>query len=579
MGVDDYYIKYGESALHRAIKNVQIIFTDLRINGVHTLKPEELVLALGGVDDKEASDFTSNMPKYEQKEVLKNARQVRHSFNRSKPIKKESNLLVREKLADPLPKTFTELGRILGDSRKVFQNSNKRSFIIPEERGVRFLFDSKEIAHFLSNFISYRELTRKADGHAKLGPYEKISLDVIGGFLQLNENFKSLKSINYAASFPVIKDGALLSSPGYHSQSKFYYFGQEVVPSKENLKVLYRFLDSFPFEGEVDKINFLGLLIGLFDRLSFQGEYPMVAVRGDRQSLGKTMLMDCFSVIVEGKEATFLSLGDESEIEKAVVSCLMTSNVVILDNIKARTNNSTISSAFLEKAATSKELTARLLGGNSNFVRPNTYILGFTLNGGVFSNDLLNRQVVISLHSSQESKLNHDFDVLNYVKKNRSKIISALAYLRLVRPKGEHNCIEGLGSFKFLRFAKHVNSILDANKINGFLTNQESLKSKSDPFLVALVDLLHSRDRSGGALILTPSQIASSLPEEIFSEVAGRSNYPAEVGRRLSKYIGKKIGSDTVYEVVKRASGNNSIYVFRILSGEVGDNSHSDKES
>lgn len=573
MGVDDFILKYGKDELLKSIENTLIIFTDLTMNPTHKFNTKELVLALGGVKDEEAKNFTVNLPSYERKRILEQANRIRYTFNKSKPLKAENNLLVREKLTDPLSKTFKELGKVLGRSEKVYQNSNKRSLVVPEENGIRYLFDAKEATHYLSNFIAFREVSRKADGEIKYGPYDKISLDIMGGFLQLSDNFKHLKSIDYASSFPVVADGELLSIPGYHSGARFYYHGEEVIPAKENLKYLNRFIDSFPFEGEVDKVNFLGLLVGLFDRLGFQGEFPMIAVKGDRQSLGKTMLMDCFSVIVEGKEATFLSLGDENEIEKAVVSCLMSSNVVILDNIKARTNNSTISSPFLEKASTSKELTARLLGGNNNFVRPNTYILGLTLNGGVFSNDLLTRQVVLSLHSAQEAKLIHDFDVLGFVKENRSRIISALAYLRLAKKKIVPNSIEGIGSFKFLRFAKHVNAILHANNIGGFLTNQDDLKSKSDPFLVALLDFLHSRLTNGSHFSLTPGQIASCLPEEVFSEVAGRSNYAAEVGRRLSKYVGKSIGSDPEYKVVKKTSGNNSTYYFGIKDGQVGGNS------
>ncbi len=429
-GVDDFILSQGgRELLNRINEPIAILIKPQNYNVKKAVeKGHDLALALAPIEESLANTFIDEFVTKNKRNFKKRVKHNRYDWNISKPAIESGGDLVINELIDSIKARVVKL--INKISSKCFRNSQERSFIVIPENNPRILADPKDAAFYFSNYISCRNESINKDGESSLGPHYPIPINLMNITLQNSENLKPLKPIDYFSKFPIFSKNKCLSAPGYHPEKNFYYLGDQITPSKGNMKYLNRFLNSFPFESETDKHNYLGLLLGSFDRLDFIGEYPMIAIKGDIQSLGKTMLMDCFSVITEGSEATLLSLSNEEETTKALVTCLMSSNIVIFDNIKGRANNQTVSSPFLEAAVTSKTFKARLLGGNNNFSRPNTFMIGFTLNGGVFSHDLLVRQVIISLHSSQAHKLDYDFDVLGYVKKHRNEIISALAYMR-----------------------------------------------------------------------------------------------------------------------------------------------------
>ncbi len=128
-----------------------------------------------------------------------------------------------------------------------------------------------------------------------------------------------------------------------------------------------------------------------------------------------------------------------------------------------------------------------------------------------------------------------------------------------------------VGQFKFKKFQFHIDKVLKANGINDFLSNQEELKSKSDPFIVSLLDFLYRQEIKPNIIkTFSPKELCGALPDEVFLDVAQKSDRPAWLGKRLSRYIDTTIGKDPSYLVKKYMKGKNPYYHFSLDEGGYG---------
>lgn len=275
--------------------------------------------------------------------------------------------------------------------------------------------------------------------------------------------------------------------------SKIFYTGR-TIETKLNPKHLRKLLSSFPFESEIDVINTLGLIISLFFIEEFRGQHPSVSIQGDKQNLGKTTLAEVTTLIFQNQLPGSIALTHEEELKKTASAITKNNKVVLIDNIKKQGNNqNSISSPMLEASITSPTLTFRQLGENKVFKRPNNVLFIFTLNAGSFSHDLSTRSIYISLSQNNADRISPGFCPKTYVQNYRDETLGEIkGFIEEAMPLKAEDNLDGLFFFKFKKWAKLINSILHANDVEGFLSNQEKLRKKYDPLKEAVMEFFRS---------------------------------------------------------------------------------------
>ncbi len=264
--------------------------------------------------------------------------------------------------------------------------------------------------------------------------------------------------------------------------------------------LIRRMVGGFYWASPTDLTNYIGaaLMIPLIPML-VDDKHPGVMVWANKPGIGKSLACQCLAVLKDGTTAGATAIDSGSrEVENQIASELNDGKTVMfIDNQKG-----TLNVPVLEANMTSSQIAIRGFNTQKKIRRPNDLLWLITTNDAVPSDDLLSRCINIRLHYEGEPDSRafqmSDGELLNYVRDNRSEILSELAgmvvrWLDAGRPSAPAPC-------RFTVFGHVVGSVLTANGLPGLLSNtREEVRQHSATHqqLIALAErLIDSRDQS-----------------------------------------------------------------------------------
>jgi putative DNA primase/helicase len=288
------------------------------------------------------------------------------------------------------------------------------------------------------------------------------------------------------------KDGAIITSTGYHASSRLWYapsaglrISVRPQPSEEIIRrarafILDELLGEFPFTEAASRAHAVAAILLPFARELIEGPTPLHAFTAPTAGSGKGLLVELTSIIATGHPALPVSAPDsDEEMRKRITSQLRKGTpIIVLDNLNAK-----LESAALCAALTSDEWSDRVLGASEMTpALPNRALWICTANNPDFSLDVARRTVVVRIDSGEEHPWKRTFKHANikaWAREHRSALVSAAltliqGWLVAGRPAVEHPPI---GSFE--GWASVMAGVLGHAGIPGFLANYEAIFEQS----------------------------------------------------------------------------------------------------
>jgi len=303
---------------------------------------------------------------------------------------------------------------------------------------------------------------------------------------------------------PVLRrDGTLLESEGYDSETMLYYRPAEglrvpPIPAKPDAEEVSAAVDlindklaDFGFSGAADRANTFGLMLTAVVRPALgMGCVPLMCVDSPAQGSGKGLLVDVFAISLTGRPAPLRQTPptrDEAEWRKTITSALLDSGpVIVLDNQETE-----LGSAALASVITSSVWADRRLGSAATINLRNSATWIVNGNNLRFSGDITRRCCWIRLdtHSARpferlgpaEGKTWRYPNLREHVTEHRGEIIGALltmarAWFAAGSPPAPG--LSPMGSFE--KWSETVGGILHFAGVAGFLANREKSFSTID---------------------------------------------------------------------------------------------------
>lgn len=338
---------------------------------------------------------------------------------------------------------------------------------------------------FMRSVLNVKKLTRQFD--YKYFPLQDEFIEQV--FYNPQKYFLGIEEIGSIINLPYVfsEDDKFLNGVFNeichigNSSNGLTTFNRENSP-------LFKVLNYLPFKTREDCCDFLGFLIGLFFVPYHLGSHPMIILKGDGPGVSKSTLAEIIDILLnEVFSGSIAFKSSEEELEKQFATKILKSSVVIIDNMRS---SRSISSPLLEKCATDPVLSFRQLGSQKSIERPNDCIFILTLNGGTFSEDILDRSIVIELSHENKSKLPFEFNGLisEFVKEHKREIIRELGTMIKVAHNGSKSYRPIEGMHRFNSWANKVNHVMTFNGFS-FLNSHKTKKMSNDPLLVSLVRL------------------------------------------------------------------------------------------
>ncbi|KAA5541895.1 hypothetical protein FYK55_17005 [Roseiconus nitratireducens] len=243
---------------------------------------------------------------------------------------------------------------------------------------------------------------------------------------------------------PTIRtDGSILQKPGYDETTGIYYQPKgefpEVPdqPTREDavaaINDLFDVVVDFPFVDGADRSAWLCMLLSMVGRPCVRGCVPCFVFTANIRGSGKSLLVDCGSLIAYGRSAARHAFTrDDDEARKLITSvALEAAPSVLFDNLDVQ-----LGGAALDAALTSEKWQGRVLGSSRTTGElPLKTIWCATGNNMAFGSDVARRVLPIRLQSPLEAPeertgFEHT-DLLGWIAKNRPRLaVSALTILR-----------------------------------------------------------------------------------------------------------------------------------------------------
>ena len=201
-------------------------------------------------------------------------------------------------------------------------------------------------------------------------------------------------------------------------------------PSQEQIKYAVALLAEaareFPFEGEADSVAWFAALLTCFARDAIQGPCPMFAVEGTAW-LTRSWVPHAASRMVFGKGP--LTLGEEHDLDKELISELGVARIVFLENVTHRMCCDRVSAARMpvEQIITSTEFLVRPKGSN-NVTAIENRAVWFSSGRGLLSvlpQDLARRTLVIRAKNEDAHSMMALIDRLAWIGRERPCLIGA----------------------------------------------------------------------------------------------------------------------------------------------------------
>ncbi len=388
--------------------------------------------------------------------------------------------------------------------------------------------------------------------------------DVAEGILNMGE--WPLPPLLGVATCPQVRpDGSLLTVPGYDAVTRVIYAPSPdltigtvpMTPTPEDVQLAVKAITTpftqFPFVGDADRANFIGLLLTPFLRTAIRGPVPLAGISATAPGTGKSLLARSVIRLATGSDASFANWPeDDTELRKFTTTSLRAGGMFIaLDNVSC-----VMRSDVLSQALTCEVWQDRLLGGNVQVEVPNRVIWIATGNNLEIAGDLVRRCYRITLDADLPQPWERSGfairDLTRHLSSHRGVMITAL--LTLARAWYARRCPAGdvvpMGSFE--EWSRIIGGILQSAGIAGFLGNRAELYADSDAqeweeFLSAWYTR-YAKDPQAlsdvvKALVDEPA-FAETLPGDLRDALTAYKNGNAKLSpsKRLGKALGKSEG-------------------------------------
>jgi hypothetical protein len=467
-------------------------------------------------------------------------------------------IILGGQLRDVTQKALDALHTYEAIKRRMFVHFSMLSRVVRDE-------DDRPIVQQLNVASLKGDLSSSADFFRtkRINP-EEVTMIPVSPSNEVAEQILALPPSDW--KFPVLKgvteapvvapDGSIIDQPGYDKKLKVYYDPSEdlkglKVPenvtqedAKNAAKLLSRLIEEFPFEGQADKANMMGLFITPFIRHAFKGDIQLALLDATNPGTGKTFLAQLLAIIATGKRTEARSQkGDDDEWRKFILAVLLKCpQVVLIDNVRG-----TLASVSLEAALTSETISDRLLGVSKDVTATNTAVWVVTGNNLLIGGDLSRRCFRIRLianDANPDERDNYEIpQILDYCEEHRREFVEAIlimikAWFQAGKPAPKTKISK---ADSFGNWMKMVGGILDYAGIEGWQQNREELRSKNNEeakewerFLSAW----HNRYDSNWVKTLdVQKDVISGSPHSVAFEVDSRlfESLPSYLAKKFSE--------------------------------------------
>jgi hypothetical protein len=418
--------------------------------------------------------------------------------------------------------------------------------------------------------------------------------DVAEGILNLGEwPFPPLLGV---VTCPQVRsDGSLLTTPGYDAVTRVIYAPLPgltigtvpMTPTAEDVRRAVELalepFDQFPFVGDADRANFIGLLLTPVMRTAIRGPVPLAVLTATTPGSGKGLLARSVIRLETGSHVPFANWPeDDTELRKFVTSSLRAGGMfTVFDNVSRPMRSDVFSQAL-----TCEVWQDRLLGGNVQVELPNRPIWIATGNNIEVDGDLARRCYRIALDANLPRPWERDgfthHDLITYLSEKRGELLGAL--LTLAQAWYAAGCPEGdivpMGSFE--DWSRIVGSVLQCAGIMGFLGNRADLYADGDAkewgaFLCAWYSRYTNKPQVLGtvvAALTSDPAFAATLPGDLQDTMSAfkGGNVKVSPARRLGKALkrveGRPFGTNEIcYRAQKVWDSHRTVFDWFVICG------------
>lgn len=396
-----------------------------------------------------------------------------------------------------------------------------------------------------------------------------------------------IRPLSLVLHYPIYLPGFKLVRPGWNDAGPL--FGgvwydpppdlQHLTPmtdAAEIRAVLEDLVVDFPWRveggdnGDANRQNYFGHMLGIVLRAAVTGVYPLHVVDATAPNAGKSLLAG----FIIG--ATFLGKGlpptklprDEEAVEKLIVSVLRKSTTLVnFDNLKGK-----IESETLEMLITGETFQGRLLGVSETIEAPNFICLAATSNNAQLGTDLTRRTIPCRLQSRTTGKREaFKHDLAKYVPTVRRKVIEAL--LGAVELWRDAGCPKGgwrLDGFE--AWSVTIGGVMKELGYARWATNVDDWAKVADPHADDLLALVNEWAKRFGSECKTAGELAALtsdlglFKEECDPHGDGKINVTSFQKRVLRRHLGLVFPNNLA--IAKTKSGSNTTYRLAPLTSE-----------
>ncbi|MGQ0633420.1 MAG: bifunctional DNA primase/polymerase [Planctomycetaceae bacterium] len=293
------------------------------------------------------------------------------------------------------------------------------------------------VAASVARFEQYNQ--RKKRGVRCLPP------DAVIRAVDSASNLPGIPVITGIVSGPVLRaDGSILCEPGYDKLTGLYLDTDGTYPALMNprdaLDLLHGIVSDFPFTTSAHRSGWLASLFTMLTRAAFTGPSPLFLFEANASRVGKGLLTDTNSMIVEGRKAARYSPPGSNEETRKLITSIAMSGVpyILFDNVKNK-----LGGEALENAMTAGRWSDRILGANRHVDLPLNLTWLATANNATLTVDMIGRTCHVQMSTNLErpdlrSGFRHA-DLLAHVREHRRELVIAAlsipaAYVRAGRP-------------------------------------------------------------------------------------------------------------------------------------------------
>jgi hypothetical protein len=384
-------------------------------------------------------------------------------------------------------------------------------------------------------------------------------------------------------------DGALIQEQGYHRPTQLHYAPRLPVPripdrptaqavAQARRLIFDEVLGDFPWVSEIDKANYVALLITPLIRHAVGSLSPLGAITAAGAGTGKTLLGVDIPQAIYGA-ASRPWVGKEDEIRKAVTGMLATATdpVILLDNVPEWES---VKSPTLSALLTSRNWTDRPLGESTSGTWPNDRLWLLTGNSMTFGGDIPSRTVLVRLDARRaDPSARTDFvlgDLNAWLADDTNATHLLHALLTLVADwaaSGAQTAPQAMR--QFTPWAKACAGFLAHHGLVGFLLNKAELETRDDEAAMwyGFADEWY---KHFGPDWKTATEVADSAKQDGMSDYdtwngrylldgTGHRASKMSLGKQLSAKMGAFLGGVDGYRLEATYDTHAKVNRFRIL--------------